>query len=214
MVAKTKYWEGVLYPESMRPSWKEDIEDVLQVPFAYAVHDQDVDSNGKPRKAHVHVMVVWPGNTTRQAVIRAFNALSKPGERCCSTAEMVNNVRHAYDYLIHDTDSCRKKGKVLYPESSRVCGNNFEIGQFEQFSAQTKQDMLWELIGYIVAEGYQTINEFTVVLMAEYPPEYRRVAIEYHSILDRYCRGNYLKAKRERDMQREQTERDRHEKKD
>lgn len=214
MVTKTKYWAGVLYPENMRPSWKDDIADVLQVPFAYAVHDQDLDAKGKPRKVHVHVMVVWPGNTTLRAVLEAFNGLSLPGKKCCSTAEKINNVRHAYDYLIHDTDSCRKKGKVLYPQSARVCGNNFEIGQYEQLSSNDKQDMLFELIGYIITEGFETIVDFTVAAMREYPSEYLRIMIEYNSILERYCRGNRDKHRRQRELERERRFQERREKED
>ena len=38
-----------------------------------------------------------------------------------------------YNYLIHDTDSCRKQGKYLYKVEDRICGNGFDIGLYEQF---------------------------------------------------------------------------------
>ncbi|MCQ5105952.1 hypothetical protein, partial [Eggerthella lenta] len=40
---KVKLWEGICYPENMRDDWQDEIDDILQVPFAYAVHDIDHD---------------------------------------------------------------------------------------------------------------------------------------------------------------------------
>lgn len=198
---KVKLWEGILYPENMRENWQDDIDDVLQVPFAYAIHDIDHDTKSKERKTHAHVIVVWPGPTTKRAIINVFNRLAADGKKCCSTAEPVNNIRHAYDYLIHDTESCRKKGKELYPPEARIEGNNFDIGQLEQLSTQDKQDMLFELVGFIMAEKFETINEFTMAALREFPTQYREIIIGYNSILERYCRGNYLQGQRRRERE-------------
>lgn len=195
---KVKLWEGILYPENMRDDWQEEIDDILQVPFAYAIHDIDHDTKSKQRKTHVHCIVVWGGNTTQKAIVNVLNRLSAPGKKCCSTAEPINNIRHAYDYLIHDTDSCRKKGKEPYPPEARIEGNNFDIGQLEQFSTKDKQDMLFELVGFIMTEKFETINDFTVAAMRDFPEVYREIIVGYNSILERYCRGNYLNAERAR----------------
>lgn len=141
------------------------------MPFAYAVHDIDHDQKSKQRKTHAHVIVVWGGNTTRKAIINVLNRLSADGKKCCSSAEPINNIRHAYDYLIHDTASCRKKDK---------------------------QDMLFELVGFIMCERFETINDFTAAALREFPEQYREIIVGYNSILERYCRGNYLNAERKR----------------
>ena len=31
---KVKLWEGICYPENMRDDWQDEIDDILQVPFA------------------------------------------------------------------------------------------------------------------------------------------------------------------------------------
>lgn len=195
---KVKLWEGICYPENMRDDWQDEIDDILQVPFAYAVHDIDHDQKSKQRKTHAHVIVVWGGNTTRKAIINVLNRLSADGKKCCSSAEPINNIRHAYDYLIHDTASCRKKGKELYPVEARIEGNNFDIGQLEQLSTKDKQDMLFELVGFIMCERFETINDFTAAALREFPEQYREIIVGYNSILERYCRGNYLNAERKR----------------
>ena len=40
--------------------------------------------------------------------------------------------------LIHDTDTCRKQGKELYPPENRITGNNFDIGAYEQVGIAEK----------------------------------------------------------------------------
>lgn len=60
---KVKLWEGICYPENMLDDWQEEIDDILQVPFAYAIHDIDHDQKSKQRKTHVHIIVVWGGNS-------------------------------------------------------------------------------------------------------------------------------------------------------
>ena len=148
---KVKLWEGICYPENMLDDWQEEIDDILQVPFAYAIHDIDHDQKSKQRKTHVHIIVVWGGNTTRKAIINVLNRLSADGKRCCSSAEPVNNIRHAYNYLIHDTASCRKKEQGTVPSRSPHRGTTSTSGS-RQLSTKDKQDMLFELVGFIMVE--------------------------------------------------------------
>ena len=77
-------------------------------------------------------------------------------------------------------------------------GNNFDIGQLEQLSTKDKQDMLFELVGFIMVEKFETINDFTTAALREFPEQYREIIVGYNSILERYCRGNYLNAERKR----------------
>ena len=82
ITTKARYWTAVCYPENMRPDWKERIGEILQLPYAYCVHDKDVQSDGDDRKAHVHIMVAWPNTTTYKAALEVFRGLSAPGAQC------------------------------------------------------------------------------------------------------------------------------------
>jgi hypothetical protein len=52
-IAKARYWWAVLYQENMRPDWRETIDDLLQLPYAYCEHTADkgatVMSNSRVR---------------------------------------------------------------------------------------------------------------------------------------------------------------------
>lgn len=197
-IAKARYWWAVLYQENMRPDWREAIDDLLQLPYAYCEHTADKDSKSEHRKNHVHIIVAKSNTTSYKHIMGVFNLLSAPGKKALNTCEACVNIRHCYDYLIHDTDSCRKQGKEQYDPSCRITGNNFDIGAYEQISSAQKQDMLFELVGFIMCGRFETVNDFTAAALREFPEQYREIIVRYNSILERYCRGNYLNAERKR----------------
>lgn len=196
-INKARYWLAVLYPENMVDGWEERVGDILQLPYAYCVHDADHNIDGEDRKTHAHFIVVHPNTTTYRHALEVFRLL---GEKAVNKCEAAINIRHAYDYLIHDTETARKQGKHLYEKSRRVEGNHFDIGAYEQLGAAEKQDMLKELVGFIIGEGFTNINDFTVAAMGQFGDEYWQVIVAYNRMLDAYCAGNYKKEKRAREL--------------
>lgn len=202
IIGNARYWWAVLYQENMRPDWRERIDDLVQLPYAYCEHLADKDTKSEHRKDHVHIILAKANTTSYKHMMQIFNLLSAPGKKALNTCEACVDIRHCYDYLIHDTASCEKQGKEKYDPAQRVTGNNFDIGSFEQISAADKQEMLFELIGYIISEGFTTINDFTVAAVRDYPDaKYRAVIVGYNGTLERYCRGNYLKRQAKKEVQ-------------
>lgn len=151
--AKTKYWVGVLYPENMIEGWEIKIGDLLELPYAYCLHSSDTDVQSEHRKDHIHLMVAWPNTTTYKHALSVFARLNAPGKKACNAIKQVINVRHMYNYLIHDTDACRASGKHLYLPEERITGNNFDIGSFEQLSIEEKREIYVELVDKIIEQG-------------------------------------------------------------
>lgn len=206
---KARYWWAVLYPENMIEGWEDEIAQKIQLPYAYCIHDQDLDKAGDLRKKHVHLLVVFPNTTTYKNALSVFKEL---GEKACNTCEKVISVRNAYDYLIHDTDDCRRRKKHQYGPDERITGNNFDIGSYEQISAADKQRMLKELIIYCVKRPHiMDIPTFYTEFFTDYAgrDEYFNIVITYNSIIRSVVAGNYLKYKREQDEKRMQDEEDR-----
>lgn len=191
-IMKARYWWAVLYPENMRDDWEDVIGDLLQVPFAYCIHSKDTDTKSEHRKDHVHLIIAFRNTTTYSHALGVFRLL---GAKALNTCQAVVNIRHAYDYLIHSTETCRKQGKHEYSADERVTGNNFDIGSYEQLGTAEKQEMLMELVGYIIDRQFTTIVDFTVAALQEYGRQYWEIIVGYNGTLERYCRGNYLKWK-------------------
>lgn len=187
MADKAKYWTGVLYPENMIENWESDIGDLLQVPYCYCIHDKDLANEEKEqRKIHVHLVIVFPNTTTKKHALEVMQTL---GVKSINTCQSVNNIRHMYNYLIHDTEECKKKKKHRYSENERICGNNFDIGCFEQLSQEEKDDLLYELEDMLLDEK---ISNYMVFFRraSEKGKEYRKIVSSHSGHFYRLIQGN------------------------
>ena len=72
---KAKYWWAVLYPESMIEDWEDKIAELVQLPFAYCVHNHCTDENGENRNVHVHLILVFPNTTTYNHALSVFQEI-------------------------------------------------------------------------------------------------------------------------------------------
>ena len=189
ITTKARYWVGIGYPENMQPNWREALGEILQLPYAYCVHDKDKDGDGDERKVHVHLMVAFPNTTTYKAAVGVFAGLSAPGKTAFNTVQKVHNVRFMYNYLIHDTEDSRKKHKHQYDPRERITGNGFDIGNYEQLSLDEKESLLVELEKLIYREGLYNYADFYNIVLTEYPPEFKQVVRGNSGHFSRLLRG-------------------------
>lgn len=194
-IEKAKLWMGVCYPENMIPDWEESIGDILQLPYAYAIHDRDKNKDGSPAGVHVHLMVGWSNTTTKKHAINVMRELSADGKNCISTVKAVIGAKQAFDYLIHDTEDCRKKGKYLYDKKVRKTGNNFDIHFFEQLSLENKRDIALDLCNMIVVKKITNFVDFYELALYEHggDVDYFDVIKTYSGLFERMVKGVYLK---------------------
>lgn len=189
MADKQKYWTGVLYPENMIDGWRDIIGDLLQVPYAYCIHDKDLANEEKEqRKVHMHLVIAFPNTTTQKHALDVMKCL---GSSAINTCKPVNNISHIYNYLIHDTEDCRKKKKHLYDKSERITGNNFDIGSYEQLTQEDKDRIMFELEDMILEEAFTNYTMF-YRRVAKMGSEYRKSVSGHASHFYRLIQGNYL----------------------
>lgn len=191
VITSSRYWWAVLYPENMIDDWEEKIDDTIQLPYAYCKHTLDRDSKSEHRKDHVHLIVAKNNTTTYKHIMAVFNLLSAPGKKALNKCEAIIDIRHAYDYLIHDTKSCQKQGKEKYDPSERIEGNNFDIGAYEQISQAAKNEMLREMLDFVVDNAIMDITTFYIEFKPLTNAQYFDVFKSYGSLIERVCKGNH-----------------------
>ena len=191
-IDKARFWTGVLYPENMRPDWEEVIGDVLQNPYVYCKHTLDKDAKSEHRKDHVHLIVAFPNTTTYKHALKVMDLLSAEGKQAINTCQAVVGIRSMYDYLIHDTDTCRKQGKELYPPENRITGNNFDIGAYEQVGVAEKNEMFIELSMVIRDHNFYNYADFFNYVIDNFDDmAYVEVLKSYSGHFERLTKGNY-----------------------
>lgn len=189
---KARYWVGVCWVSSMVDNWQDQLGDIVQLPFAYCLHDKDTDTAGDQRLPHVHLMLCWGNTTTYKAALKVFNRLSLEGKTCCNTIQEVVGMRNQYEYLIHNTDAARSAGKHQYLPEERIVGNNFDIGLFEQFSIQDKDVALHELIELIKEKKlFNFLDFYDCIMQCEKSSLYFDVLKGYSGIIVKLLDANY-----------------------
>ena len=199
-IEKARYWQAIMYPENMIENWRDVIESVFQVPFAYCVHDKDIDGNKDKRKEHIHVILAFSNTTTYNNALRIFKTIEKVGKSAIPNdkIQQVNSIRKAYDYLIHNTEDSKKKGKYLYDKSERITGNDFDIGNYEQISLAEKNNMCKELCDYIVINTITNFADFYMYVIENFDSEYFEVIKGYSGLFERLTKANYQKVHRKK----------------
>lgn len=96
---KARYWWAVLYQENMVDGWRDNIEELLQLPYAYCEHVADVDGKGEHRKDHVHVIIVF-GNTTTYKT--ADRSLGHKQEVSRNASELLNDGKQAIETSLQE----------------------------------------------------------------------------------------------------------------
>ena len=190
---KARYWWAVCYNENMVDGWQDKIGDLLQVPYAYTVHDADHNIDGEDRKTHTHVMLAFSNTTTYNHALEVFSELNAPGRVCCNTCKQVFDVRHAYDYLIHDTEAAQKAGKFKYTSADRVTGNNFDIGAYEQLGVEEKREILHSIYDIIISEGFEEVVSLYQFLLTIDDERFLLVFDNYQGNLQNMCKAIYLR---------------------
>ena len=200
VAGKARYWCAVLYPENMLDNWQEVLGDKLGLPYCYCIHDKDSlaeykakaeDEGHDSRKVHVHMIITFPNTTTYKTAYNTFQRLAKEGAKCLAWCEAVNTIRNKYEYLIHNTETAKKQGKYQYLASERVCGNNFDIGAYEQTSQAEKDEMALELANCIIEYKSTNFTAFFRFALEKYGKDYFTVIKTNSGLFERLCKGNY-----------------------
>lgn len=198
-INKARFWTGVLYPENMKETWEMEIGDIVQYSYAYCKHFRDRDSKSEHRKDHVHLILAFPNTTTYQHALTVFGLLSADGKKALNKVEACVSIRNVYDYLIHDTETCRKQGKEQYSPSERITGNNFDIGAYEQLGTAEKNEMFISLSNAIRDNKIFNYMDFYEYVVDTYEDvNYIEVMRCYSRHFQQLCDGNYQKWKQGR----------------
>lgn len=199
---KNRQWSAILYPENMREDWKDEIDNLVQLPFAYCLHDKGLElESGDHRKAHLHLILVWPAPTTQKHAMEVFDRLSAPGRKALSTCEPVYNARRMYDYLIHDTEDSKKKGKFQFDPSERITGNNYDIGAYVQVSQTEKNEAFDDLTAFILDNDISNFADFIAMAAGAFSEQrelYRDVIRGWSGYFERLIKGQYHRGKNQK----------------
>ena len=121
---KKRNWTFVLYPESAPSDWREKIKISGLMAAVSPLHDKDVNPTGEPKKAHYHVLLVYSGPTTYNAVAKFTSSLN------ATVPQALESVRGMYRYFSHKDNP----EKYQYDEGDISTFNGFNIADLVELT--------------------------------------------------------------------------------
>lgn len=82
--------------------------------YAFCTHNNDLDEKNNHKKDHTHLLLCFDFAEYASRVAFFFHTTQL---RAVSS----HDLSKEFNYLIHDSDACRKEGKYLYDNSARIC---------------------------------------------------------------------------------------------
>lgn len=104
---RTRNWSFILYPESAPQDWKEIIDNEMIPWICSPLHDKDVNPTGEPKKAHYHILLLYPGVKSFAQIEKITTALNAPIPQQCSSAKgLVRYMAHLDNPEKHQYNTC------------------------------------------------------------------------------------------------------------
>lgn len=148
---KHRYWWFILYPESAVKDWQYRIT-MRGLPFAVSpLHEFDVTDEGELKKPHHHVILCYTSGSTTFNNVKSLTV----DELQATIPKPIDNIRGAYDYLIHKNDPT----KAQYSEDEIQCCNGFDIFEMVQLSEKDKAELSISIIKDIRDKGIKEYYE-------------------------------------------------------
>ena len=121
---KKRNWTFVLYPESAPTDWKEQLKVSGLMSAISPLHDKDINPTGEQKKAHYHILLVYSGPTTYNAVSKFTASLN------ATIPQPLESVRGMYRYFSHKDNP----EKYQYDENDIVTVNGFNIADLVELT--------------------------------------------------------------------------------
>lgn len=149
-IIKKRAWAFVLYPESAPNDWKDKLKKSgLKVAIS-PYHDKDIDPDGKIKKPHYHIILVYDGPTTYNNVKNFTDSLNQP------IPQPVEQIRGYYRYFTHKDNP----DKYQYLDSEIETLGGFNISDFVEMTKSEVLAIKRDLLHLIEDKNFVEYSDF------------------------------------------------------
>lgn len=184
---KKRNWVFIVYPESAPADWRDILAQTGLQCAVSPLHDRDTNEDGTPKKAHWHVIAVYPGPTSYNVVTKLTSTLNAP------IPKPIESIRGMFRYLTHIDNP----EKFQYDKYDITTINGFNIGDFVELTKTELSALMKNIQRFIRENGiYEYADLCDILLDCDDMQDEYDVAISHTFFFDRYItsRRNRLKA--------------------
>ena len=179
---KSRYWSFIIYPESAKENWQNELEEKGLVFCVSPLHDKDLNPTGEKKKEHYHVLIEYEGPKTYKSV----------NEEICqpigaTIPKKIESLRGYYRYLTHQDNP----EKAQYKQEDIKEYNGFKIDLTSTETTMIKVNICEDIIKNDIREYsdlldyYKSLGDF----------DYWEVASNHTYFFDKYITSKRHKGK-------------------
>lgn len=133
---RARNWGFIVYPGDSLPENYKEILDEFHIQWCESpVHDKDVNPDGEQKKPHIHILVTFEGNKSKDQVKEISDSVNG------TNVIKVNSVRGMVRYFIHIDNP----EKHRYEKSAIVPHGGFEIDSYFAAGTEAKKRFIAEM---------------------------------------------------------------------
>ncbi len=123
-LGRTRNWTFIIYPTEGNPSapenWREILDEEHLKWIESPLHDKDITATGEPKKAHIHILVLYDGVKSYEQVKELADKLNAP------IPKKVNNTKALVRYMAHLDDA----NKAQYDKNKIIGHGGVDVSEY------------------------------------------------------------------------------------
>jgi len=154
---KSRCYASILYPESAAENWLQVLESLHIKIMISPLHDRDLNKDGSLKKAHYHILMIFPSVKSREQIQEITTSIGSVGQE-----RVLDPVSMAL-YLTHRNSP----NKIQYPSEDVICFNC----DYSRFIANERDisDVIGEIIDFIEGENLRSFADLIQYCRVSHP---------------------------------------------
>lgn len=193
---RTRNWTTIFYPEDLPDDWIEQLNNLHFKWVQSPLHDQDVNPDGKPKKVHYHVLLLFDVVKTEKQITDMLKEIYGESESGSiigvAKPEKVTDRGALVRYFAHMDNP----EKAQYDIADIVGHNGADPAELLRFSATETREMIIAMEEYIEKNHIIELSDFSAAIRYEYPEWHTLLCTKmtlYFTAFIRSCRHKVLK---------------------
>lgn len=136
---RTRSWTFILYPESAPENWKDIIDELFIEWVESPLHDKDTNPDGELKKAHWHILLMFPSVKSYEQVLEITEQLN------ASVPQKAMSAKGVVRYMIH----LDNPEKFQYDKSELISHGGADLAELLRPTSSDRYSLIKEMIIFI-----------------------------------------------------------------
>lgn len=147
---RVRNWVFLLWEDSAPKNWRDTLDNLHIQWVESPWHDKDVNDDGKLKKKHKHILLMFDGKKSYEQILAITEALNTTiPKRCMST-------RGSARYMLH----LDNPEKAQYKQADMIAHGGADLGVLLKSTSATRYELIREMISFI---NTYNITEFSQI---------------------------------------------------